>query len=169
MRSAALSLLLLLAAPSALGFPMPTDCGLGSSGATSCYNGATFRSAAGTPVGSPTSLSMQSYPANSVCVIWQFHCTTPFAAAVAIAHASLPGGIVAQMLPCYAATMNMSVTVATGMDATTCAGGLPLVTSLASFLDSWAAWTPAPVVSSSVAARPAALVLAVTALLLAAL
>ena len=164
MRPAAL--LLLLAAPCALGFTMPSDCGVGSSGPTTCYNGATFRTAAGAMVGSPTSLPLKSYPdANTVCVLWQFHCTTAFAGVVAFANATNP--LVGQALPCSAQTLNMTVTVATGMDATYCAGGLQLISGLATYLDTWAAWTPA-VVSSGFAARPVALVVAVTLAMLAA-
>lgn len=170
MRSA-LSLLLLLAVPSAMGagFVMPATCGTGSVGNVTCYNGKLFQMADGSfAPGTNTSLPVASFPANTVCVAWRFLCTSLMATVVA----SLMNPLVMQGLPCTQQGINETMTVAVGMDATYCNLGLPTVTQLAQFLDIWEACPSNncnTLTSSAFAARPAALTAAVAALLLAAL
>lgn len=169
MRSAAL--LLLLAAPCVLGVTMPANCGTGSTGNVTCYGGAYFKTAVGLIVpGTSATLPSLPYGANTVCITWSFHCTPAMAAVVAFANATNP--LVGQALPCYAQTLNLTAVVATGMDAAVCAAGLPTVTLLASFLDSWRACTGnncnTLTASPAFAVRPVALVVAVTLAMLAA-
>ena len=135
MRAAALCLLLIALAPGALGVTMPSSCGMGSTGNTTCYQGAVFKSSTtGAYVGNTTFATLP-YVANTVCVVWQFHCTSTMAMVVA----SAQNALVSAALPCTNATLGMTAVVATGMDATYCSGGLSLVTQLAMFLDSWTA------------------------------
>ena len=110
MRAAALSALLLLAVPSALGVNMPSTCGTGSTGALSCYNGTLFQMADGTFVpGTNATLPVSSYGANTACIVWSFHCTPQMAAVVAMA--TLVSPLVVQALPCTQQTINLTATV----------------------------------------------------------
>jgi hypothetical protein len=171
--SKAVGLLLLALACGAQGATLPADCGAGSAAVTSCYNGAVFKNTT-TDAFVSGAAAPTSYAANSVCIVWEFHCTTEFAAVVAAA--SQMNALVGAALPCTTQQVGMTATVSTGMDANVCAAGLPTVTALATYLDSWTACSNAancnvmaagPTSAALPAARPAA-ALAALALLAAA-